>query len=106
MKLGIRERIILLNILPAEGDVTTLRIIRKLKDDMGFTEKELKEQEIVSADGKVTWKPSDYLRDIPIGEKAHDIIKDAFVKLNRENKMQDNFLDLYDLFVEKDGKVN
>jgi uncharacterized protein YjaG (DUF416 family) len=99
MKLGIQDRIILLNVLPAEGDVTTLRIIRKLKEDLGFTEKELKENEIISTEGKITWKPSDYQKDVQIGEKASDLIKDSLTELSKQKKLQEMHLNVYDLFV-------
>jgi len=103
MKIGIQDRIVLLNILPAEGDITTLRIIRKLKEDLGFTEKELKDNEINSAEGKITWKPSGYEKEITIGEKATDVIKDELTKLSKEKKLQEMHLNVYDLFVGKDG---
>jgi hypothetical protein len=99
MELGILERISLLNSLPAEGDVVTVRILKKLRADLGFTEEEIKEHEIKSEDNRVMWKESDYKADIPIGEKATDIIKSAFKKLDREGKIREEMLPLYDTFM-------
>jgi len=40
MKLSVFERMILLNTLPAEGDLTTLKIVRGLRESLSFTEEE------------------------------------------------------------------
>ena len=42
MKLSVFERLILLNVMPKEGDFTTLKIIRNLQEALSFSEEELK----------------------------------------------------------------
>jgi len=42
MKLTILERIKLLEVLPPQGDLTTLKILRKLRESLSFSEEELK----------------------------------------------------------------
>uniref|UniRef100_A0A6M3K8Y7 Uncharacterized protein n=1 Tax=viral metagenome TaxID=1070528 RepID=A0A6M3K8Y7_9ZZZZ len=99
MELGIRERIMLLGILPQEGKVITLKIVKQLRDDLGFSEDEIKDNEMVEADGSVKWLENGYLKEVPVGEKATDVIADAFKKLDGDGKMQIQFLDVYDKFV-------
>jgi len=41
MKLSVFERLTALNILPKEGDLVSLKLIRQLKENLGFTEDEL-----------------------------------------------------------------
>lgn len=41
MKLAVYERIIVLNILPSEGDFVTLKLVRNLKENLGFSDEEL-----------------------------------------------------------------
>ena len=43
MKLGVLERITLLQILPVQGDFLTLRIIHELRQVLSFTEGEIAE---------------------------------------------------------------
>ncbi len=43
MKFDIMERVKLLEALPPQGDLTTLKILRKLKESLSFSEAELKE---------------------------------------------------------------
>jgi len=117
MELSVFNRLILLNILPKEGDFTTLKIVRKLREDLSFSEEEhaaLKfihsGQEYIDESGKkqtvpagqVIWnRGADIPKDIPIGEKASDIIADVLKKLDKEKKLQDQHYALYELFVEK-----
>lgn len=43
MKLTVPERLILVNVLPAESDYTTLKLVRKLRESLSFTEEEHKQ---------------------------------------------------------------
>ena len=102
MELSIRERIILLGILPKEDDegkVTILRIVKHLRDDLGFSEEEIKEYEIIENGGNVKWKETGYLKEVPIGEKATDIIANIFKEMDNKDKMKISILDVYDKFV-------
>jgi len=42
MKLSVLERILLLNALPSEGSLTTIMIIRELRESLSFSEDEHK----------------------------------------------------------------
>jgi hypothetical protein len=101
MKLDILERLLLLNILPAEGNVVTLRIIQDLKTKLGFTEEEIKKVNLRQEEGRVAWDDTTYVVEIPVGEKATDIIVAALNKMNGENKLTESHIPLYERFVEK-----
>jgi hypothetical protein len=100
MLLSVFERLILLNIMPKEGDITTLRIIRKLKDDLSFSEEEHAALELKNDNGNIAWKSeADIPKEIEIGEKAADIISDSLKKLNKEKKLTESHIPIYDRFV-------
>ena len=117
MKLTVYERIILLNILPAEGDFTTLKITRKLREDLSFTEDEHKSlqfkkagdtfidddgKEQIVPDGQIKWQYQAVDEtEIKIGEKAADIIVDALKKLNTEKKLRNEHMSVYEKFVDE-----
>ncbi len=103
MKLSIRERLILSSILPQEGDILTLRILRKLQSDLSFSEEELKQYKFETLDGgMVRWDNTvEQEKEIEIGEKANGIIVLALSKLNEQRKLKMEHLDIYDRFVEK-----
>ncbi len=102
MQLQVSERLILLNIIPGEGDITTLRIIQQLRTDLSFSEDEHKALEFqVGEGGAVHWKTdADVGKDVEIGEKAHDIIKSRLEELSNQKKLQLQHMALYERFVE------
>jgi len=107
MKLNILERIALLNIIPREGSVITLRIIRDLQTRLGFTEEELKGYKMkntTTPDGRtsIVWDEdfSKEEKDIEIGEVATSIIVRELKKLDAQNRLPMEGLAIYEKFVE------
>ena len=100
MKLSVLERIQLLGILPKEGDFSTLKIVRGLQNDLGFSEEELKETELVLKDNHYGWK-KEVEKDVQIGDKGTDIIKDSLKKLSEQKKLSIQMMDLYEKFVKE-----
>jgi hypothetical protein len=101
MKLDTKERLVLLAILPKEGDFTTLKIVRKLREDLSFTEDE---HAVLKFDyqenGSVKWNlEGDKFKEIEIGEKATDLIVEALKKLNTDRKLTDDHFQLYGKFI-------
>ena len=102
MLLTIRERLILQSILPQEGDILILRVLRELQKELGFTEEELAQYKFVQAEGKVTWDNTvEQNKEIEIGRKANDIIVLALSKLNEQKKLKMEHLDIYEKFIVK-----
>jgi len=104
MKLNISERINLLGILPTESNYVTLKIVTDLKNNLSFSEDEIKEYSIKShQEGEkmfTVWnqeKAKD--KDVNIGEKATDIIVEALEKIDKENKINEQTAILYEKFI-------
>jgi hypothetical protein len=102
VELSVFDRLILLNIMPKEGDFTTLKIVRKLREDLSFSEEEHAVLEFKNDNGSVQWKQTgDVPKDVPIGEKAADLIADVLKNLDKEKKLKDEHYTLFERFVEK-----
>ena len=100
MFLSVRDRIILLQVLPRQGNVTNLRIIRDLEREMSFTEEEMKTFKFETTDQGVKWdKTAEAEKEIVIGEIAAKLIHDAFKDLDKRNALSLEHLDVYDKFV-------
>jgi len=98
------ERVVLLGLLPKEGNFLTLRLVRELREGCSFKEKELKVLEVkTTEDGNTTWKTegSDKIGsvDIKIGDTMRKIIIDILVKLNEDEKLREDLFTLYEKFV-------
>ena len=104
MELSVMERLMALGALPGEGDYATLKILNQLKLSLSFSEKEVADWGIV-ADleyNRTTWA-IDEVVEIPIGEKATDIIASSLKKLNKEKKLNADMMTLYEKFVPSDA---
>lgn len=103
MELSVMERLLLLEMLPAEGDVTTLRILLDLRRDLSFSEQEHAAIKLVQDNGRVTWdRTQEKVKDVEIGPKAVSAIRDALQKLNNAKKLRETHLSLWDRFMEVD----
>jgi len=106
-KLNILERIALLNIMPLEGNVVTLKILRELQNQLSFSEAEMKRFKMKinrTPDGAgtfMTWD-SDFsteTKEIEIGEVAMDLIAERLKQLESQKRLRMEMLDLYEKFV-------
>ena len=99
MELNLMERITLLGMLPQEHNLITMRIVKELQTNLGFTEEEIKEYEISVNGDMVKWNlKGNESKEIKIGEKATDVIMEQFHKLDKENKLKTVHIELYDKF--------
>ena len=101
MKLSVIERITLMQILPKEGSHITFKILIELKSALSFNEKEIREFGMTEGDGRLHWKKS-VDKEIPIGEKATDIIVSTLKKLDETHKLSEQTNHLYGRFIEND----
>ena len=126
MKLNVTERITLIGELPASGSFATLKLVRKLKESLSFSEEEHKNlcfrylyrcgecanevyaPEVVmcaecnvymSATDTMAWNPDgDTGKEIHVGDKAKEIIVALLEKKQEEDpdNTNDVHLDLYE----------
>jgi len=130
VKLEVFERLVLMNILPKEGDFITLKLVRKLREALAFNEKEIAEinfrnhwscpkcQKVEIAGempkcpdcdiymqlgGQVTWdddKAKKVVKDVFMGAKMLVLCESTLKKLSDESKLTDQHMSLYAKFVE------
>jgi hypothetical protein len=98
MELSVFERLVLLNILPKEGNVVTVRIIHDLRNRLGFTEEELEKIQFTSNEKGTSWKQN-VNAEIEIKGQALKIICEAFDKLSNDNLLTVEILPVYDRFM-------
>jgi hypothetical protein len=99
MKLSVGDRLILLGVIPLQGDFTTLKIIRNMREDLSFSEEEHKKLNFRQEGEMTYWEEELEDKEINFGEKATDIIVDAFKKLSNEKKLRIEHMELYEKFV-------
>lgn len=99
MELTVKERLQLLMVLPSEGNVTTIRIVRKLREMLSFTEEEHEFYGFEETGGHLKWKPDvPQSKEIEFGPKAHLILRETLQSLNDKKAITEDFLPLWDKF--------
>lgn len=101
MLLNVKQRLLLMNILPGESDYITLKVIREQQDRLGFSDEELIRLKVERDGDMYRWdEAADEPVDIEIGESARGVIKMALRRLDQEGRLKAEFLPLYEHFIE------
>ena len=104
MQLTVKERLILANNLPTQGDFITLTLAEGLKKKLVFTEEEITAAGLKTVEGsRLTWNPATPDYDIPLGPKTVEMVKAHLKKLEEHNPpmLTTDMLTLYEKFVGK-----
>jgi hypothetical protein len=109
MKLSVRERLMLLALLPREGSYTNLKLIRKTREALSFSEKENADLGFREEDREgsrvLAWNVSaDVSKEIKIGETVANLIKSELSKLSDAGKLSDDHIPIYEKFFEEEGE--
>jgi hypothetical protein len=99
MKLEVGDRIRLLGILPEKGNLLTLKIVSKLREDLSFSEDEHKEMRILVQGDRIQWADEAKAKKITIGEQAEKIIVDTLKDLDSKEQLTMADIPLWDKFI-------
>ena len=104
VKLGLFERLVCMALLPTEGSFATLKIVRELQMTLAPTEEEYKaaglKDDLLTGgiNAELGWdKVED--KEIVFGDIAKAIIVSALEKLDKEEKLTQQHISLYEKFV-------
>lgn len=103
MSLTVKERAVLFNALPAQGDFLTMKTVRDLREAVNFSDEEQTALKFHLADGQMRWDPEaakGHLKDIEIGPRAHVVISDRLRELDKQKKLTADQVPLYERFVQ------
>jgi DNA-binding MarR family transcriptional regulator len=103
MKLSAKERITLSGVLPPTGNILTLRLVRELREDVSFSEKEAKDIDLkITPEGRATWDAAKEKKvgekDINITDSMREVISKALQGLSDKEKLTQDHISLWDKF--------
>ena len=102
MKLNVLDRLTLLEILPKEGDFMTLKLVRKARESLSFSDEEHKHLNFKQLGTQLQWSAKEEMvKDVHFGEIITKIVVDALKKLDETKKMKEAHCSLFEKFVEK-----
>ncbi len=96
-KLSVMERLMLLRVLPQQGDFTTLRIVRRIREALSFSEREHQQFGIVAVGDTCRWRDS-VDRSIEFGVKAREIVHAAIKAQHDAKTLTGDMLSLVEKF--------
>ena len=132
MLLTISERFALSNILPPQGDILTLKGIRKLKEELAASEEDRKEVQFFSefqcpqctrkdifpapvkcgecdvwmiATGQVGCDNWEFEKEIPIADYLNELITATLKKMNDDKTLEEKHISLFEKFCGETNEV-
>lgn len=102
LSLGVFERLVLLNILPAQGDYKSMKQVRELKEELAFSDEELGNLKFddKTKPGEMLWiKEFDIPKKISFGSAVREIIADRLRELDKDKKLREAHVPLFETFV-------
>ena len=101
-KLTIFESLQLIQILPAAGNILTLRVIQDLKRKIEFSAKEQQEYGLKhnEAGSKIVWE-KEHVRDFDFEEKELEVISKSLKALDEKEALTMGHMSLWEKFIEK-----
>ena len=102
MKLNVLNRLQILQVLPKEGSIVMLKVLRDLQSKVGLTSEEAVEFGIKQDGEHINWNAKgNEGKDFEFTVKEEEMIKDALAKLEKEKKLNLAQIDLYEKFMEE-----
>lgn len=109
VSLNITDRLWLFSLLPKEGDISNLRLLREIKELINTNDEEIERFKVRQIPGGVQvdpeWLTEEKLpttaRGFSFGSAAWSVIKDNLVRLSTQKKLPMDCIDLYDAFTDE-----
>jgi hypothetical protein len=100
MELSVMDRIVLQNLLPKEGNFANLKLLRKARESLSFTEDENKALAFRQEGDKLFWEDGFVgTKEIVIGEVVTQLIVKELKRLDESGKLQNEHLSVFEKFM-------
>ena len=97
--LGVLERMLIIGLIPPQGDITRLRQLREFRERMSFSDEERTKFGIEQLEGmNVVWKTSEP-KTYQLSPDEVKMIKSALRVLDREKQLTVDHIPLWDQFI-------
>lgn len=100
MEFSVSDRLWLLQILPKEGNLTTLRLVRAFREDLSFLAEEHEVLKFKNEGDAIHWDASaGVVKEIAISEPVMKLIEASFETLDKAGKLTLETAALYERFL-------
>ena len=102
-EISAKNRLVLMTVLPKEKTYVAMRLLLNLREKLELTKKELEDYKIVIyPNGSISFTNKELAnttKEIRIDNIVVGIIKEEFKKLDKEQKITTDLIELYELFI-------
>lgn len=99
VKLNVGERMIILSLLPKEGSIITIKLIRELILRLGLSAEEFVEFGIQQNETSIAFnEKGKEQRDFELNEVEVELIRTSLKDLNTKNKIIPEMIPIWDMF--------
>lgn len=100
MKLGVLDRIALLNTLPQRGDFLAMTMAAEIRDKVKFSAAELGAIEFKRSDDGLEWNDAkEKPLEVDLTQGERDMIRGQLAEMNATNKLTPDHIGIYRRFV-------
>jgi len=101
MKLNVLERIVVLNLLPAEGSFANLKLLRVAKEELSFDEKEHKLLNFTQTEEQTMWNQDANIpdKDVKIGEIITAMLTKKLKEMDEKEELKEEHYSIYEKFM-------
>jgi hypothetical protein len=100
MELSLKNRLILLGVLPAQGNMVEMLVVKGIKDVVDILPTEAIEVGLKAGEGRVTWdEAKEKAIKVTFNEPETELVRKALTEMDAQRKLTLDHLDLYKLFV-------
>lgn len=105
VKLNLFERLVVMGMLPAEGNFATLKIVNELRMELAPSEEEYQKAGLSIMENGQGVQAKDWNavkeKELKLGETAKGIIVKALKKLDKEMKLKNEHMTIYMKFIKE-----
>jgi hypothetical protein len=99
VELGIAERLVLLDILPTQGDLMDMMVVEGLRPALILSDTEMTRAAIHQEDARITWDPTqDFTKTVCFGPNGLRIVQGVLKDKIEQKKVALEYLSLYRKF--------
>jgi hypothetical protein len=97
LTLGVLDRLTLMNVLPNEGGLVTMRVAKDARKKLGFSQAEQKEAEFKDLPGgRLEWNDDYPEKEMVFTEAEYKMLKDKLKELADKEKLTPQTLEVYE----------
>ena len=99
VKLNVGERMMVLSVLPKEGSIVTVRLIRELISKLGASAKDFDEYEIKQNDGGITFNEKGTIPiEFSFNEVEVELVRKSLKELDSKDKLVPDMISVWEKF--------